>query len=227
MKLYRKPFMDAFSGSSPLLVQCEMVMFPKTGHMFAITNINDITMVKKILETDNFMTVVLEKRETNPRLKGYPPIYKIGTLVHIFESETLKDGSININVIGLEKVEINEAMHDLAYRTGAMTVIKDVVSSPDLGEKKKLLDTFSEFLHVSKTDMETSLLNNPLINKEMITNIIASLLGIPLEEQQKLLELPDISLRLNVVCQYLEKEIEKEEPASLLKGSLPLPADWN
>ncbi|NQU67739.1 MAG: hypothetical protein HQ510_07345 [Candidatus Marinimicrobia bacterium] len=61
----------------------------------------------------------------------------------------------------------------------------------------------------------------------MITNIIASLIWIPVHEQQKLLELPDISLRLNVVCQYLEKEIEKEEPSSLLKESLPIPPDWN
>ncbi|NQU67742.1 MAG: LON peptidase substrate-binding domain-containing protein [Candidatus Marinimicrobia bacterium] len=227
MKLYEKPLLESFSGSSPLFVQNDFVMFPKTGHMFTITDSNDLLMIKKILDTDQFLTVVLANNEVKSMAKGYPALYEVGTLVYIFDSEVKSSGKIIINVIGLEKVEINEAMHDLPYRTGAMTIIKDVISSPEITEKKRILDIFSEFLHVSKTDMEASLLNNPLINKEMITNIIASLISIPVHEQQKLLELPDISLRLNVVCQYLEKEIEKEEPSTLLKESLPIPPDWN
>ncbi len=227
MKLYEKPLLESFSGSSPLFVQNDFVMFPKTGHMFTITDSNDLLMVKKILDTDQYLTVVLANNDVKPMSKGYPALYEVGTLVYVFDSEVKSSGKIIINVIGLEKVEINEAMHDLPYRTGAMTIIKDVMSSPEITEKKRILDIFSEFLHVSKTDMEASLLNNPLINKEMITNIIASLISIPVHEQQKLLELPDISLRLNVVCQYLEKEIEKEEPSSLLKESLPIPPDWN
>lgn len=195
--------------------------------MFSIRENNDLIMIKRVLETDKFMTVVLADQKAKPIKNRVPAIYKIGTLVYVFDSEKKSKDEFIINVIGMEKVEINEAMHELPYRTGAMTIIKDMTSSPDIAEKKRLLNIFSEFLHVSKTEMETNLLNNKLINKEMITNIIASLISIPFDEQQKLLELPDISLRLNVICQYLEKEIEKEEPSTLLKGTLPIPPDWN
>jgi Lon protease-like protein len=203
------------------------VLFPKTGHSFRITSPQDQDLISAALSTDRFITVVLLK-ETEKPVSGDPPIHEIGTLSYIFEMNKDKAGVPVVSVIGLEKVMINEAVHELSYRTGAMTIIKDVDSLPSQeSQRKKLIDTFSEFLHVSRAEMETTLLHNPLINNEMLTNIVSSLIPIPVSERQKLLELPDIGLRLEVVCQYLEKEIAAENPASPLKDALPLPPDWN
>ncbi|MFQ6610929.1 MAG: hypothetical protein ACE5D7_09060, partial [Fidelibacterota bacterium] len=78
MKLFRRPIIESFSGSSPLLVRNDFVMFPKTGHMFSIRENNDLIMIKRVLETDKFMTVVLADQKAKPIKNRVPAIYKIG-----------------------------------------------------------------------------------------------------------------------------------------------------
>ena len=94
-------------------------------------------------------------------------------------------------------------------------------------EKKRLVESFSRFIHVSHHSMEKSLIHYPLINKEMLTNIISSLIPISNKEQQKLLELPDLGLRLEIVCQYLENDGDKKEKDDILSIFDPIPINWN
>ncbi len=50
---------------------------------------------------------------------------------------------------------------------------------------------------------------------------------IPWREQQKLLELPDISLRLEVLCQLIEREVDAERGIDKFKNFNPIDPKLN
>jgi hypothetical protein len=50
---------------------------------------------------------------------------------------------------------------------------------------------------------------------------------IPWREQQKLLELPDISLRLEVLCQLIEREVAAERGIDEFNQLLPIDLKFN
>jgi len=217
-----------FSGSSPIFPLPDFVMFPKTGHAFHIFEPRYIDMVRSSLASDRFITMTLLKEGSGNRGSEDPPIHTIGTLSYLFDSKKLPNGDYNIMLMGLNKVLINEADRTYTYRRGAMTIVDEIEHWPEEGEdRQRLLQIFSRFLELSNTEPRLKLFDNPIIDSQMLTNLISALLPIPPSEQQKLLELPDVSLRLNVVYQYLEKEIEAEHRIEELKDILPIPPDWN
>jgi len=133
-----------------------------------------------------------------------------------------------IQLIGLEKVEIFEAVSNYPFKIGTVSILHDIKSTSDNDyEKNRLVESFSRFIHVSQHSMKKSLINYPLINKEMLTNIISSLIPISNKEQQKLLELPDLGLRLEIVCQYLENDGESKAQDEFLSVLDPIPVNWN
>nr|MBC8479285.1 hypothetical protein [FCB group bacterium] len=62
---------------------------------------------------------------------------------------------------------------------------------------------------------------------EMLTNLICAVMPIASVEQQKMLELPDVGLRNDILRRFIEKEIAAETKYDVLKPVFPLPPDWN
>ncbi len=217
-----------FGGSSPIFPVSDSVLFPKTGQAYHIFEQCYIDMVKACLASDRFITVTLLKESNGKKYIGDPPIYNTGTLAYLFESKNLPNGEYDIMLMGLKKVLINEASRSYTFRRGAMTILNEIAHWPsEDADRQRLLDTFARFLTLSNKKTSLGLFDNPIIDSHMLTNMISALLPIPVSEQQKLLELQDVSLRLDVVLQYLEKEIDAERRIDELKDILPIPPDWN
>jgi len=217
-----------YNGSSPIFPLPDFVLFPKTGHQFRIFEPRYKDMIKDALDSQRLITMALLKPGWEDDYEGDPPIYNVGTLSYLFKSKDLDNGEYNIMLMGLEKVIINEATKIHSYRRGAMTVIQDNVSwSSELEDRDRLVGLFSEFLELSKSNPKDNLFDNPAINTQMLTNLICSIIPIPIPEQQKLLELPDTGLRLDILIQYIQSLIETETQIDELKDILPLPEDWN
>ena len=61
----------------------------------------------------------------------------------------------------------------------------------------------------------------------MMVNMICQAIPIPWGEQQKLLELPDISLRLEVLCQFIDSEVATERGIDKFKNFNPIDPKLN
>ncbi|MBT3252123.1 MAG: LON peptidase substrate-binding domain-containing protein [Candidatus Marinimicrobia bacterium] len=215
---------DSYSGTIPILISENHVLFPKTTYTCEVSNPVDINLIKHAESNDNLITVTLNGKENNSLME----FYKIGTLAQLIGVNEKSPDHFEIQLIGLEKVEIFEAVSNYSFKIGTVSILHDIKSSSDNDyEKKRLVESFSRFIHVSHHSMEKSLIHYPLINKEMLTNIISSLIPISNKEQQKLLELPDLGLRLEIVCQYLENDGDKKEKDDILSIFDPIPINWN
>ena len=200
--------LEKYSGSSPLFPLPNFVMFPVVGNEFIIFEPRYKEMVKNIIENEKFITITLLKQGWENNYENSPEIYKIGTLCYLTNFEHNKNGNYKITLLGLEKVEINETEQTKSFRIVATTPMKEMISIVDEREKcKVLLDKFLNLVNNIDDSINFNLFSDIEIKLEMLVNLISMAMKIPGEEKQKLLELPEINLRYEVLLQFIDSEI--------------------
>ena len=188
-------------------------------------------MVQDVSKGERFLTITLLKDSPEPESKSQPRIHSIGTLSYLVNDKEMENGNRLIMVVGIKKVLINEADQSThPYRIGMMTILNEINQfSQEEEQRNRLLSKFTRLLHLSGADTQLDVLKKKMLDLEMLTNIICSVFPVEKQEQQKLLELPDVALRLDVVCQFMDSELSSEKSSELDEYELviPDPSDWN
>ena len=65
------------------------------------------------------------------------------------------------------------------------------------------------------------------ISTEMLTNLASLVLPLDSKDKQKLLELNDVNLRLDVLCQFMDSELKVESDLLNFKQIIPTNIKWN
>ena len=217
-----------FSGSSPLFPLPNFVLFPMTGYSFRIFESRYIEMVEHVMADEKLICVTQLNPEDKQANTQLPAIHSIGTLAYIISQKTLENSEFIILTFGLKKVQINEAEQTHSYRRGALTIIEDNNSVVQEEEKRiRLFRKFSALVDQADDDLEMSTFQNPPLSIEMLVNMMCQSLPIPCEEQQKLLELPDVALRLDILAQFLDSELKAENNIEQFNQIVPFDPEWN
>lgn len=215
--------LDSYSGSSPLFLQDDFVLFPKTGHDFRITDKNNIDMIKDVITQDRFLTLSLFKEGLNTGDDGPPPIYDIGTLAYVIDFRDFENEAYNLLILGVDKVQINETVQTHSYRIGETTQLTEITDL--LGEDYKrdhLVNRFEELLKLNAGDVPIHSFNEQDFTLEIIINMMCAAMPIPATEKQKLLELQDINLRYEILVQFIDAEIAASRENQQIIPVLPV-----
>ncbi len=139
---------------------------------------------------------------------------RIGTVAKIAQLQHLDEERMNLWVVGAEKIEIlNYAPCDDDYLVGQVRVLHDVPGDARsfAGQIGSLRQRFKTYIELKLTlnahdphSVEYQFSGEP----EPFSYQIASLLDISLAEKQSLLEMDDVSRRLNTETDILAREIE-------------------
>ena len=185
-------------------------------------------MVEDVLKNEKLICVTqIDPKGTSTRLDD-PKIYPIGTLAYTFNSKKLDNGEFVIMTFALKKAQINEAEKTHLYRIGALTILEDnTIVNQEEKQRKKLFHKFSALEDQAADELDIYVFQNPLLSIEMLVNMICQSLPIPWEEQQKLLELPDVALRLDVICQFMASELKAERNIEEFNQIIPIDPEWN
>jgi hypothetical protein len=226
--VFSDQILEKFSGSSPLFPLPDFVLFPLTGYTFRIFEERYIEMVEDVLQNEKLICVTQIDPQGISASLDEPKIHPMGTLAYIFDEKKLDNGEFVIRTFALKKVQINEAEKTHLYRIGALTILEDnTIINQEKKQRKELFRKFSALVDQSADELDISVFQNPLISIEMLVNMICQSLPIPWEEQQKLLELPDVALRLDVVCQFMDSELNAERNIEKFNQIIPIDPKWN
>ena len=185
-------------------------------------------MVEDVLQNEKLICVTRIDPKGTFTCSDEPKIHSIGTIAYIFNSKKLDNGEFVIMTFALKKVQINEAAKTHLYRIGALTILEDnTIVNQEEKQRKKLFHKFSALVDLAADELDISVFQNPLHSIEMLVNMICQSLPIPWEEQQKLLELPDVALRLAVVCQFMDSELNAERNIEKFNQIIPIDPEWN
>mgnify|MGYP001174494392 CR=1 FL=1 len=219
--------LKTFTGSAPIFPLPDFVMFPRTAYSFNIFEPRYKKLVSDILDGDNFFcsTLLAEKEENN----SPPKFHSYGTLCYIIEHSKKDNGNYNIIASGLKKVSINEVESNHPYRIGELELIDDskVIIEEQL-KRKKLINKFISLITSNESEaIEIKSLDTSFISTEMLTNLACLVLPLDSKDKQKLLELNDVDLRLDVLCQFMDSELKVESDLLNFHQIIPTNIKWN
>ena len=220
-----KEILVNFSGNAPLFPLNDFVLFPKTGYTFKIFEPRYKAMINDIEDKDNLFCITKTKSKDK---SGERALHEIGTLAYVVDKKKLDDGNYNIIAYGVEKVKINEIKSSKPYREADLELLNDdfdLVNEKKI--RKKLVDKFISLLLSVNENLDEKIYDNSIISTEMLINLICFSLPISKEQQQELLELDKISLRSEVIYQFMNSEIKAESDLSIFKQIIPIDPNWN
>ena len=222
MMIDNKEILKSFSGSAPLFALPNFVMFPKTAYSFNVFEPKYKEMVSDILKTDKLFCINLLKDNSESEVNN------IGTLCYIIESKKLDSGNYTLIASGIKKIKINDINRIKSYDIAKLDLIEDndTVTEEQL-KRKKLINKFISLVASSNENINLNIIDTSMISTEMLTNLGSLILPLENEDKQKLLELNDVELRLEVLCQFLDSELKVESDLINFNQIIPTNINWN
>ncbi|MEI8093156.1 MAG: endopeptidase La [Spirochaetales bacterium] len=189
-------------------------IFPGIFTPLMITDKDDVAVIEDAMATTKVIGLLLLIEESED---DAPPsadrFFKVGTAAKILKKIHLPDGGLSIFVSTIKRFEVKKMLSDSPWRTAAVEYLDDDTGTASAQEIKAL--TRSIF-----SEMKTLSENNPLFSEEVRLNMVnidqpgkladfvASIMNIPREGQQKLLETIDLRERMQQVLVHIKKEQE-------------------
>ena len=192
----------------PLLPLRDIVIFPSTVIPLFVGRKKSIKALEEVMKTDKSIVLVAQKNsEVDDPKEG--DIYSFGCLSKILQLLKLPDGTVKVLVEGVERVKIKsinkEEKKYLNCEIQIVSSTEDNQSSKNLASN--LIKKFEKLTNLSKKDMVDFSKNLKTLTKTSnIADHIASNLNIQLFEKQQLLEITDLTRRLEKIYEIIEKE---------------------
>ena len=223
MILENNDIMEAFNGYAPIFSISDFVMFPSTTYNFNIFEPKYRKMVEDISKENKLFSIHMK---TDLLETG---VFEIGTLCQIIDSKQLDNGNYDIIVTGLKKVRINKSKNSKnSYNVASLELIQENSSiHQEQLKRKKLINKFLSLVSNSEDNLNLNLIDTSMISTEMLTNLASLILPLDKEDKQKLLELDEIGVRLEVLCQFLDSELKVENDLVNFKQIIPTNINWN
>jgi len=222
MMIENKEILKSFTGSAPVFALPNFVMFPKTAYSFNIFESKYKEMVSDIVETNKLFCVNLKKNNSESEF------YNIGTLCYIIESKRLDNGNYTLIASGVSKVRITNINKTKSYNVANLDLIQDNDTvTQEVLKRKKLINKFLSLVGNSNENINLNIIDTSMISTEMLTNLGSLILPLENKDKQKLLELNNIELRLEVLCQFLDSELKVESDLINFNQIIPTNINWN
>lgn len=203
-------------------------IYPGIFTPLLINDPDDIRSVEEAYGNTGFIGLSLLKNEAEE--PGATDVYQIGAAARIIKKINLPDGGINILISTLKRFKIRKIVNEKKPIVVAVQYLED--EEDDTIEVKALLrGLIGEMKELSE--------NNPLFTEEMRLNIVnidhpgkiadftASILNIPKEDQQKILETINVRERMENVFVHIKKEKELLEVQRKIQADLNMRVEKN
>ena len=170
---------------------------------------------------DNKLIALFAERDQEAA--GHANLYRIGTAAHIARMLKWPDGSIQLYLRGLARIELKEITQEDPYLRGKVEVKEEVPEeSAELAAlSRNLLTLFQKVVQLAPNlpqEVGAAVLNIP--KPSNLTDFIASHLNITTEESQELLETISVAERIRKLTGYINRELELLELGSKIQTQI-------
>jgi len=206
--------------SFPLIPLRDVVVYPHMVIPLFVGRQNSIDALEYAMAADKAIVVVAQKSATvdDPKVED---LFEVGTSARILQLLKLPDGTVKVLVEGEQRVKIEQVDETEGFFTANVLTIDD--AEPSEGERKALAHTlmaqFEQYVKLSKkisSDVMSSITN--IDDPSRLADTIASQMNLKLEEKQNLLEMGDLTQRLERLMGQMEGEIDLVKVEKRIRG---------
>lgn len=211
---------DTSPNIYPVLPLRDVVVYPHMVIPLFVGRGKSIKALDQAMEGNKQILLIAQKSagEDDPKIDE---IYKIGTLSNILQMLKLPDGTIKVLVEGVKRARITE----FTQIDDMFSASIDMVDEPEADEKeldilsRSTMHQFEQYIKLNKKVPPEILSSVSGIDEpSRLADTIAAHMAIRIEEKQNILELFDVSERLEHIIQLMEAEIDMLQVEKRIRG---------
>jgi len=194
----------------PILPLRNTVLFPTLPTPMIATTERAKRLVADALEGSRLLAVVAA-RDADVEEPGPDDVYALGTAVRIVRMAETPDGSQRLWVQGIRRVRIGEFVQREPFLRARIDPLEErVESSLDLEALHR--NVVSQFLSATEGSTTVSDAVRAMVStvddSSVLSDVVASNLGLSVPDRQELLEVLDVQVRLERLSEHLAREQE-------------------
>ena len=189
------------------------VVFPHTDTLLSFGRAKSVEAIQSAFQEDRVIAIFSQKdpRTADP---AFEDLYEVGTIATITQMMTT-DGEIHALIRGQARITLKEIVAQEPFLIGFVEEIQEKTKiTPEISViAKKLQELFKKSINLGKQAeiMTVMKLVSGTVEPLEMSDQVASLLEIKFSEKQKILQEIDLKKRLDVVFNYLSKEVNALE----------------
>src|SRR6266568_2578538 len=194
----------------PVLPLKDTVIYPFAVQPLGVGQERSIRLIDDVMR-GNRLVVLVAQKSAEIEQAGSDDIFKIGTVSRVARMIRMPDGTIQIIVQGLERVDIGEFTQEKPYLAAHVTIRTDTqeVDNETEAIKRNVVGYFQRLVALVQNLPEgvaAAALN--LEEARQVVYVIATFVQMELELRQKLLELDSVRAKLENLSSFLSHELE-------------------
>jgi ATP-dependent Lon protease len=193
----------------PVLPLRELVVFPNSVMSLFVGRDKSIRAINAAMaqNADIFLVAQKDSKTNHPTAAD---LYETGTVAKILKKESLPDGTVKITVEGKKRAKIIKHLDLFDYFCAEVLEMNDDVQKTQKNEVlvKTLKEYFEKYAIIHKKNHSEKVLSIIASNSEyFLCSSIMSYFSIKANEKQKILELEDMSEKLEEVIKIVQREL--------------------
>jgi ATP-dependent Lon protease len=195
----------------PLIPLREVVTFPAAIVPILVGRERSLNALKYSMEYyNNFLFLSVQKNQIT-ETPDAEEVAEIGVIAKIERSAEQENGSFRVIIHGLERARINRFVKKDQYFLVSISTLEEIIDKEknffDLS--RDLIAIFEEYISFKRVKLHGIVAKLESNRISEITDVIASVINIPLQLKQSLLEELDVHKRAVKVFNILKKEMVK------------------
>ncbi|MGB5216810.1 MAG: endopeptidase La [Smithella sp.] len=207
-----------------------VLVFPKTMIPLEVTGIASI-LVDESMTADRLVGLIMAKNEPEiPNHYKKEDLYQVGTCAVIMKMAKTMDNHTQLLLQGVSRFSIEEIVEGKPYQQARIKIIEEK-DSKDLETEalmSNLLALFDRILKLSPfLPPEFGPMAKSIAEAGTLADLIASIINTPVEEKQKILDIPDVKKRLKELTLMVNHQMEVLELGNKIQTKVKDDIDKN
>ncbi len=193
----------------PVLPLRDVVVYPHMVIPLFVGRDKSIRCLEAAMENDKQILLVSQKDAATDE-PSISDLYEVGTVASILQLLKLPDGTVKVLVEGLQRAEMIKCYEDEYFIAEAQ-----YLQTPEMDDREQevlvrtAISQFEGFIKLNKKIPPEVLISlNGIDDSARLADTIAAHMPLKLQDKQKVLELIDISARLEFLMTMMESEID-------------------
>ena len=214
----------------PILPLRNVLVFPKTMIPLEVTGIASI-LVDESMTADRLVGLIMAKNEPEiPNHYKKEDLHQVGTCAVIMKMAKTMDNHTQLLLQGVSRFSIEEIVEGKPYQQARIKIIEEK-DSKDLETEalmSNLLSLFDRILKLSPfLPPEFGPMAKSIAEAGTLADLIASIINTPVEEKQKILDIPDVKKRLKELTLMVNHQMEVLELGNKIQTKVKDDIDKN
>lgn len=206
----------------PILAIRNTVIFPVLAFPINVGRDKSLAAVERALEEGQYLGILAQKDAKNED-PSPDELYETGTIVKILKSVKMPGNKLSVIIQGISRMKLDKWVHTSPHLQAHVQVFEEPQDHPDeldakMGELRELAQRIIDLS--PQIPSEASFLVRSIDNPGVLADIVASNLGIGVDEKQDLLDTFGTSERMDKVVALLNKEIQVLELSNKIQSEV-------